>query len=57
MAFAEGKPEEGDQLLRKAVELGSRLVAVDVNPLFVLADGWLLVATRLLQTFEIRGMG
>jgi flagellar biosynthetic protein FliP len=25
--------------------------------LFVLADGWLLVATRLLQTFEIRGMG
>jgi class 3 adenylate cyclase len=25
MAFAEGKPEEGDQLLRKAVELGSRL--------------------------------
>lgn len=25
--------------------------------LFVLADGWLLVATRLLQTFEIRGAG
>src|SRR6202521_5191311 len=25
MAFAEGKPEEGDQLLRKAIELGSRL--------------------------------
>jgi len=24
--------------------------------LFVLADGWLLVATRLLQTFEIKGM-
>lgn len=25
--------------------------------LFVLADGWLLVATRLLQTFDIRGAG
>jgi flagellar biosynthetic protein FliP len=25
--------------------------------LFVLADGWLLVATRLVQTFDIRGAG